>query len=123
MLRTFLQGEWLVIQDGKARMTIQVRIREGGLAISGELDMAAADDFRDFAGSVVDGTQEVVIDIADLAFVDTAGIKAILRLAKTACQHGIVLRWPRDNVLRVLEILGVEQVRGIRVERRESPAS
>jgi len=104
-------------------MTIQVRIGEGGLAISGELDMAAADDFREFAAAAVDTTQEVVIDIADLAFIDTTGVRAILRLAETSCPHGILLRWPRSNVLRALEILGVEHVRGIRVERREASGS
>jgi hypothetical protein len=53
-------------------------------------------------------------------FVDSSGIKAILRLTETACPHGIVLRLPRDDVLRVLDILSVEGARGIRVERRPS---
>jgi anti-anti-sigma factor len=99
-------------------MTVQVRAIEHGLAISGELDMAAADDFRQFATTVLDGNEEVVLDIADLAFVDTSGISTILRLVETTCPHGLVLRWPRDNVLRVLDNLGIEQIQGVRVERR-----
>jgi anti-anti-sigma factor len=104
-------------------MTVQVRVKNDGLEVSGELDMASADDFLDFARQAVDPTREVVLNIADLAFLDTSGIRAILRLAKATCSNGLVLRWPRDNVLRALEILGVEKVRGIRIERRvKSPS-
>ena len=100
-------------------MTVQVRMTESGLAVSGELDMAAADDFRAFAASVVDPTREVVLDMADLEFIDSAGMRAILRMAETVCPHGLVLRWPQDNVLRALELLGVETIAGIRVDRRK----
>ena len=101
-------------------MTVQVRPTDGALVVSGELDMAGVDDFRQFAArwSIPRGRSS--LDIEELEFVDSSGIKAILRLAETVCPHGIVLRWPRDNVLRVLDILNVEGVRGIRVERRPS---
>ena len=99
-------------------MTIQVRVIEDGLQVSGELDMASADDFREFAKTVVDPRREVILDVAELAFLDTSGVRAILRLAETTCPKGLVLRWPRDNVLRALEILAVEEVRGIRIQRR-----
>lgn len=99
-------------------MTVEVRISSDALEVSGELDMASADDFREFAKGAIDPAREVVLDIADLAFLDSSGVRAILRLAETACPHGLVLRWPRGNVLRALEILGVEKVRGIRIQRR-----
>ena len=103
-------------------MTIQVQVRRDGLAVSGELDMASAEDFREFAKTVIEPTREVVLNIADLTFVDTSGIRAILRLAETACPNGVVLRWPPNNVLRALEILSVEKVPGIRIQRRSDEA-
>jgi hypothetical protein len=51
-------------------------------------------------------------------YIDSAGIRELLRLHRTSCPNGIVLRWPRDNILRVLDSLAVETIRGIRVERR-----
>ena len=99
-------------------MTFQVRPIDAGLAVSGELDMAAADTFREIATSTIDPTHVVVLDLADLAFVDSAGLRAIVRLAEDVCPFGIVLRSPRDNVLRVIEMLRIENVAGIRVERR-----
>jgi anti-anti-sigma factor len=109
---------WARSFEEGGEMTVQMRAIEHGLAISGELDVAAVDDFRRFASMALDGEEEVVLDVADLAFVDTSGISTILRLVETTCPHGLVLRWPRDNVLRVLENLGVEQIQGVRVERR-----
>jgi anti-anti-sigma factor len=103
-------------------LTIQVEARDDGLAVSGELDMASADDFREFAKTVVDPTGEVVLNIVDLTFVDTSGVRAILRLAESACPNGLVLRWPPNNVLRTLEILVVERVPGIRIQRRSDEA-
>jgi hypothetical protein len=47
-------------------VTVQVRPTDGGLVVSGELDMAAADDLRQFAASVVDPTKEAVLDIEEL---------------------------------------------------------
>jgi anti-anti-sigma factor len=99
-------------------MTLEGHVIEGGLRIGGELDMAAVERFRKLTASIADPKHEVVLDIADLAFLDSAGLKAIVQLADVACPQGLVLRWPRDNVLRVLEVLRVEDMAGIRVQRR-----
>jgi anti-anti-sigma factor len=98
-------------------MTVQVRVLEDGFAVGGELDLASAPDFRMFIASMADPRHEVVIDLADLEFMDSSGVKAIVRLTETACPHGIILRHPRNNVLRALELIGVERIAGIRIER------
>lgn len=99
-------------------MTIQVRITPDGVALSGELDLASASDFREFALQALDRSRRVVLDISDLEFLDSSGVKAILRVAEEACPHGLILFHPRDNLQRVLDILAVEKVVGISVERR-----
>ena len=99
-------------------MTFQVRPTDTGLALNGELDMAAADEFWGLATSALDPTRVVVLDLGELEFIDSAGLRAIVRLSEDVCPYGIVLRSPRDNVLRVLEMLNIERIRSIRVERR-----
>ena len=99
-------------------MTFQVRATEAGLAVSGELDMASAGEFWELATSTLDPTREVVLDVADLTFVDSSGLRAIVRLSEDVCPYGIVIRSPRGNVLRLLEMLSIERIAGIRVERR-----
>lgn len=99
-------------------MAFQVRAIEAGLAVSGELDMAAANEFWERATAALDPTREVVLDVGDLEFVDSAGLRAIVRLSEDVCPYGLVLRSPKDNVLRVIEMLRLEHIAGIRVERR-----
>ena len=46
-----------------------------------------------------------------------------MRLAVEACPLGVVIQAPRDNVLRVLDIVEIEQFAGIRVERQTPSTS
>jgi anti-anti-sigma factor len=101
-------------------MTVHVVEIDDGLLVDGELDMDAADDFLEIAEARVDGAREVVLDIADLGFIDSAGVGAILQLAATSCANGMVLQRPRDAVQRVLDIRKIEEVPGIRVQRRDA---
>jgi anti-anti-sigma factor len=94
---------------------------DGTLLLRGELDMANAQDLRDFAAFAVDGSREVVFDLTDLTYLDSQGIKAIVRLAESVCPRGLVLRSPRDNVRRVLDIVKIEDIAGIRVELPDDP--
>jgi anti-anti-sigma factor len=104
---------------GWGQLTVQVvAIDDYGLLLSGEVDMGACEEFREFAELAVDGRREVVLDVVDLAFLDSAGVRAILRLAGLSCPNGLVLHLPRENVQRVLDMQKIEEVPGIRVKRR-----
>ena len=105
---------------GVGAMTVHVVEIDDGLLVDGELDMDAADDFLEIAEARVDGTREVVLDIADLRFIDSAGVRAILQLAATSCPNGMVLHRPREGVQRVLDIRKIEEVPGIRVQRHDA---
>jgi len=105
---------------GVGAMTVHVVEIDDGLLVDGELDMDAADDFLEIAEARVDGTREVVLDIADLGFIDSAGVRAILQLAATSCPNGMVLHRPREGVQRVLDIRKIEEVPGIRVQRHDA---
>lgn len=104
-------------------MSFDVRVTKAGLALSGELDFAEVEHFGTFAASNVDGSHEVVLDIAELTFLDSSGLRAIMRLAAFECPAGLVLHWPRASVRSLLDLVSIEDVAGIRVEPRppESP--
>lgn len=54
------------------------------LALSGRLDALAAPEFESAAGRLVDeGARAVILDLADLVFVSSAGLRGFLSLAKT----------------------------------------
>lgn len=94
-----------------------VRVRESGgvYYVSGELDAAAAEDFRHGVASALDRDREVVLDVADLDFIDSMGIRSLVLFASMT-KHGVVLRYPTDPVLRVVELLEIDTVEGIRIQ-------
>ena len=101
-------------------MTVEVHVTKDGLAISGELDIAAADEFWSSAALAVNPAHEVVLDIAELTFIDSSGLRALIRFVEEVCPHGVVLRSPRDIVLRIIELLQIETLAAIRIERPDA---
>jgi anti-anti-sigma factor len=88
---------------------------DGVFYLAGELDVASADTLDSRVRTSLNGQVEVVLDVADLTFVDSTGIRAFIRLAKRSAPQPLVLRDPKPNVERVLEIVGIERF-GIRLE-------
>jgi anti-anti-sigma factor len=97
---------------------MNVRIDGQVCYLSGELDAGSAGAFRAAVTSNVDPKEEVVIDLTELRFLDSTGVKVTIYLAQRFCERGIVLRNPWPNVGRLLRIVDIEAVQGIRVERR-----
>jgi len=89
---------------------------DGVLYLAGELDMASADGFVADALARMDGQRDVVLNLSDLQFVDSTGIRAFLKIAKAVEPRPVVLRDPHPNVHHVLDVVRIETF-GVRVER------
>jgi anti-anti-sigma factor len=76
--------------------------------------MATADAFSQTVFSNVDG-QQLVLDLSELTFLDSTGIRAILKLARVR-QEAVVLRNVRANVRNVLAVAGANDALGVRIE-------
>jgi anti-anti-sigma factor len=98
-----------------APQPFQARLGDDGVVwLSGELDMSTADSFSQALASQP-GRWRPVLDLTELTFLDSSGIRAILRLART-CQQAVVLRNTAPNVRRVLDVAGVDESMGVRIE-------
>jgi len=86
---------------------------EGVVWLSGELDLATAGSFSEAVASTLDG-QTPVLDLSDLTFVDSSGIRAILALSQA--KGPVVLRNLPENVRKVLVIAGVNETMGVRID-------
>jgi anti-sigma B factor antagonist len=81
--------------------------------LEGELDVYTAPRLRERLAEVIaDGHRHIVIDLADLAFIDSTGIGVLVGALKRARQHGgeIGLRSPRRGTRKALEITGLNTV-------------
>jgi anti-anti-sigma factor len=82
-----------------------------GLSIvrmAGELDLASSDRLGELLAELSDPT--VVVDLAELTFIDSSGIAALVAARDRLQSAGrdLVLTRPQPNVDRVLEMTGLE---------------
>ena len=106
------------------------RIPDGtGLKLIGELDVATSPALIKALLDLPRADTQVTLDLGEVTFVDSCGIRAILSLAKSANGSGpVILLNPSEAVSRVFEILGLEdhvgiEVRGERTKRPEGHKS
>jgi anti-sigma B factor antagonist len=79
------------------------------VALCGELDVASSQGFtEELIGLIDGGTTELVIDLTQLAFIDSTGLSAILQANRKLDGKGqLVLREPTPLVRQVLEVTGL----------------
>jgi anti-anti-sigma factor len=95
-------------------LEVNVSIESGSarIALAGELDIATAPDFasrvRELPGR--DGSR-IVLDLRELEFMDSTGLRALLAVADSASALGMDVAIVRggETVGRILELTGVDQ--------------
>lgn len=101
-------------QEGaRLRMcTVDIIARDGDgdgqvvAVLRGELDVAFAASVAARLAAVAASQREIIIDLADLQFIDSSGVAALVRVRKHARLAGgdLLLAAPQQQVLRVLTI-------------------
>ena len=93
---------------------LSTRIHDEGdsvvVTVSGDVDMAVADPFSSaLATAIENATRAVVLDLADLRFMDSTGVRALLYAQHNASANDLTfhIRNPSETVRRVLEVCGV----------------
>ncbi|MGW8065221.1 STAS domain-containing protein [Streptomyces ziwulingensis] len=93
------------------------------LEILGDLDYATADQLRDLLTSLtLRPGQRLVLDLAGMEFCDSSGVTALIvaRNHAQAAQADIALAAVPAHTLRVLRVVGLDQIFGLLAE---SPAA
>ncbi len=81
------------------------------VALAGEIDLSTADALGELLqGVVATKPARVVVDLAQVSFLDSSGIHRLLTAAHAATDVGCTLRVtnPSDIIMRVLTICGVD---------------
>jgi anti-anti-sigma factor len=94
------------------------------LSVAGELDLATADELAARLEKEGRGEGDLTLDLAELSFVDSTGIRALIRAADGMAGRGrLILRDPSPAVRRVLELMGLSHSSaGLVVEDAGEPA-
>jgi anti-sigma B factor antagonist len=77
------------------------------VALAGELDMANAPVVSETLDALADTARPVIVDLSDLAFIDSSGIHAIV---SPRPQQTVVLVCPPGNIQRVLSVTKLDRV-------------
>lgn len=81
--------------------------------VVGELDLATAPQLGELLGDLVaQGSRHVTLDLADMAFIDSTGLKVFVAGLQRLrdCGGELALRSPRAAALRVFEITGLTTI-------------
>jgi anti-sigma B factor antagonist len=88
------------------------------LALRGELDMYSAPLLeRELRNAVVTGdSRGIVLDLAELTFMDVSGLRAILDAARAARRkhRPFVIENPMPHIVRLLELTAIDQTLTVR---------
>jgi anti-sigma B factor antagonist len=90
--------------------TVDTTQTETRIVLRGEVDSTVADQVANAIMAVITGgAKHVVVDLTDLWFLDSSGVRALLVGHKFAAEHQrtMVVEHPTRRVSRVLEIGGV----------------
>jgi anti-sigma B factor antagonist len=94
-----------------------------GLFVRGEIDLASAEQFEERACQAVMDTpgSSVLMDLSGVTFMDSAGIRALIRLMELRSGRSLVVR-PSRQVFMLLELVALTDGVLPDVEILEPPA-
>jgi anti-sigma B factor antagonist len=80
--------------------------------LSGEIDISNADGLPSTLFAAASGDRKVLIDIGQVSFLDSSGLRAILICEATLSREGVSVkvRNPTDQSRRVFEISGLRHL-------------
>jgi anti-sigma B factor antagonist len=93
------------------------------LTLTGELDMASAPVLEEKVDALVAaGAVQILVDVAELEFCDSAGLNAFIRGDRQCAARGGWLRLTaaQGHVARVIELSGLHDVLVFRPDRDEA---
>lgn len=87
---------------------------ELSIVLSGEIDLSNAAEFLDLTVRETNGFRpDVILDLSQVEFMDSHGIRALIQMQKSAVRTGSILRMSlgeNDLLKRVFEIAGLERI-------------
>jgi anti-sigma B factor antagonist len=81
------------------------------LTLRGKLDTDTSHQLTEALAGALGGITELVLDMTDLTYISSAGLRALLSARKAMAKQGrLELRGVRSSIRQVLEITGFSQL-------------
>ena len=78
------------------------------LSVEGELDLYTCAEVKALVGTIPDGVANLLVDLAAVSFIDSAGLGLLVGIAKRMRDRGgaVTLAVDDENILKILRITG-----------------
>jgi anti-anti-sigma factor len=94
------------------RWTLSPECARVRMRLEGELDLSTAAAFHDaVSGLIEDGWTNIVVDLTEVTFMDSSGLRAAFELDSEATRRGVALRLTgaTDQVQRLFAMTGLSR--------------
>jgi anti-sigma B factor antagonist len=94
--------------------------------LSGRLDLEGTQAINDkFTVATKERAAKIIIDLSEVSFLASVGIRLLLTSARAQANHGgkLVLAAPRPAVRKVIEAAGIDQLIGVVADVESARAS
>lgn len=101
------------ISEGMSPLAVSVSLRQSYVLVSlaGEADTTVCERLREpLAAVMLAGARNLVVDAAELSYIDSACMRALVQACMAAATAGGTLADPRPVVARMIELWGAGQV-------------
>ncbi|GLU47550.1 anti-sigma factor antagonist [Nocardiopsis ansamitocini] len=95
-------------------LQITTRHHDDGIviALAGEIDIATEDDFRAtvLQAAVDSPNSRVVLDCAQLTFIDSSGLRVLIQCHKAGKEHGsrLFVAAPSERIAQILRVTAID---------------
>jgi anti-anti-sigma factor len=99
--------------DTEFRVTTRATGGEFVVSVVGAVDRATAPQLLEAMGAALDSGEKVILDLAAMTFIDSQGLEVLIEAharAREGRLQRVVLRSPRPQARKVLEITGLDQL-------------
>jgi len=88
---------------------LKIELRPDGLRLVGDIDAAGVDSLVSHLDPLPGSGSEIVIDLSDVAFIDSSGFRALIEAHQRAERIGrqVVMADPSPAVRRLFDIAGL----------------
>jgi anti-sigma B factor antagonist len=88
--------------------------------LSGELDLATSAILMDAVSAATAGDGPIRLDLSDVMFIDSSGIRSLLLLSEALGKRGnLILVRPSESVERTLRLVGLDHAENLMIENAD----
>ena len=81
------------------------------IALEGRMDSVTAPELKAVLDEELPGPEKLILDIKELQYISSAGLRVILSADKTMKKQGeLIVRHPNEQVLEVFDVTGFNEI-------------